>query len=144
MGTEYIPPEVDDDQGQENPDPRHAADVAMAARQVYMEPDLPHYLGAMDVVCTDCEAKHYLAEKLSHSSIRNPKFGICCLQGQVKLDPPQPPPAGLKQLWTSGNEVSKVFHKFPRRCSARSRTQMSELFRKKSPFGGISRCARSE
>lgn len=111
----YRPPEVDDDQGQDNPDPRHAAHVAMAARQAYVEPDLPHHLGAMDVICTNCKAKHYLAEKLFHSSQRNPKFGMCCLQGQVKLDPPQPPPAGLKQLWTSGNEVSKTFRKFPRR-----------------------------
>ena len=46
---------------------------------------LLHYLGPMGVICPHCHALHFDAEKLAKSTIYNPKFGMCCLQGQVDL-----------------------------------------------------------
>ena len=57
-------------------------------------------LGGMNVHCPDCGALHWLREKLSKSSNHNPCFGSCCLQGQVQLPIPHPPPSLLQCLLT--------------------------------------------
>ncbi|KAG5347434.1 hypothetical protein C0989_011882, partial [Termitomyces sp. Mn162] len=49
-------------------------------RQPYLM--APHYLGPMTVICPHCQALHFDAEKLTRSTRNNPKFGMCCLQGQ--------------------------------------------------------------
>ncbi|KAG5348541.1 hypothetical protein C0989_010036 [Termitomyces sp. Mn162] len=54
-------------------------------RQPYLIEYPPHYLGPMTVICPHCQALHFDAEKLTKSTIYNPKFGMCCLQGQVNL-----------------------------------------------------------
>ncbi|KAG5323722.1 hypothetical protein C0989_011959, partial [Termitomyces sp. Mn162] len=51
-------------------------------RQPYLIEYPPHYLGSMTVICPHCQALHFDAEKLTKSTIYNPKFGMCCLQGQ--------------------------------------------------------------
>ncbi|KAF8448844.1 hypothetical protein L210DRAFT_3339939, partial [Boletus edulis BED1] len=51
----------------------------------YTEPIEPHSLGPMDIRCSHCQALHFISEKLSNSGVRNPRFGMCCLQGQVDL-----------------------------------------------------------
>jgi hypothetical protein len=58
-----------------------------------------HFLGRMSVVCPDCHAYHWEAERLSTSSRLNPKFGICCLQGKIKLPLLSDPPKELKDLY---------------------------------------------
>ncbi|KAG5319771.1 hypothetical protein C0989_000878, partial [Termitomyces sp. Mn162] len=68
-----IPPQLDPIQ----PVPR--------GRQPYLIEYPPHYLGPMTVICPHCQALHFDAEKLTKSTIYNPKFGMCCLQGQVNL-----------------------------------------------------------
>jgi len=49
--------------------------------------------GLMSIKCQHCEAYFYKDEKFTRSSIKNPKFGLCCGDGKVKLravaDPPQ-------------------------------------------------------
>ncbi|KAG5333727.1 hypothetical protein C0989_005025, partial [Termitomyces sp. Mn162] len=54
-------------------------------RQPYLIEYPPHYLGPMTVICPHCQALHFDAEKLTKSTRNNPKFGMCCLQGQVNL-----------------------------------------------------------
>ena len=54
---------------------------------LYQEPATRHSLGPMDVQCPHCHALHFKCEKLTNSSVVNPKFGICCLQGQIQLPP---------------------------------------------------------
>ncbi|KAF6172190.1 hypothetical protein GIB67_024812 [Kingdonia uniflora] len=44
-----------------------------------------HFLGQMDVVCMHCSTLHWKDEQLSNSSIINPLFGQCCLQGKIKV-----------------------------------------------------------
>ena len=46
-----------------------------------------HYsdLESMDVICPSCKALHWMAEKLTKSSQRNPKFGMCCYSGKIDL-----------------------------------------------------------
>jgi hypothetical protein len=60
-------------------------DEALIARQPF-DPSQPvHSLGRMDVPCPDCGALHWMAEKLTNSSKTNPRFGMCCFQGKIKL-----------------------------------------------------------
>ena len=58
----------------------------------YVEPNVRFSLGNMDVICPECGARHFDSEKLTSSTRCVKKFGICCLQGKVKLpnlsDPP--------------------------------------------------------
>ena len=45
----------------------------------------PHSCGAMNIKCRECGALMWIGDKLSTSSIKAPKFGLCCLSGMVKL-----------------------------------------------------------
>ena len=49
----------------------------------YREPQSQHSLGLMDLECAKCGAMHFMSEKLTRSAKRSPKFGVCCLQGQI-------------------------------------------------------------
>ena len=69
----------------------------------YTEPVEPHSLGHMNVECHHCRALHFMTEKLSNSSARNPCFGLCCLQGQVSLPPIQRWPHTLQDLYDSAD-----------------------------------------
>lgn len=51
----------------------------------YTEPPHHHSLGEMNIRCSHCQSLHFDSERLTNSSKRNPKFGSCCLQGQIKL-----------------------------------------------------------
>ncbi|KIK33381.1 hypothetical protein CY34DRAFT_99690, partial [Suillus luteus UH-Slu-Lm8-n1] len=74
----------------------------------YREPIILHYLGRLDVECPNCHAMHFISERLSNSSIWTPRFGMCCLQGQVSLLPfPQWPPE-LQEAYTDRTFVSKI------------------------------------
>ncbi|KAH9053086.1 hypothetical protein EDB87DRAFT_1569732, partial [Lactarius vividus] len=59
--------------------------------------------------CPDCKALHWLAERLTKSSMRNPKFGMCCFSGKISLPPLQSPPLELSQLLISQDQLSKAF-----------------------------------
>ena len=63
----------------------------------------------MDVQCPDCGALHWLAEKYSSSSQRNPRFGTCCSEGRVHLPASEAPPEPLRTLLTSDDNHSKSF-----------------------------------
>ena len=64
-------------------------------------PDQRHFLGPMNLQCPYCHALHFTAEKLSNSTIREPKFGMCCLSGQIDLPPFPPAPRELRDLATT-------------------------------------------
>ncbi|TFK83719.1 hypothetical protein K466DRAFT_455289, partial [Polyporus arcularius HHB13444] len=63
----------------------------------------------MNVVCSHCSALHWYDESLSNSSRRNPKFGVCCLQGQVSLPLPSLPPQPLRDLMNGAHPRSRHF-----------------------------------
>ncbi|KAI9432367.1 hypothetical protein H4582DRAFT_1787791, partial [Lactarius indigo] len=69
-----------------------------------------HNLGDLTIQCSDCKALHWLAERLSRSSMRNPKFGMCCYTGKISLPPLQQPPPELSHLLTSQDPIGKNFH----------------------------------
>ncbi|CAG8670847.1 2623_t:CDS:2, partial [Acaulospora morrowiae] len=88
-----------------------------------------HKLGEMNVECSQCQALHWIEEKVA-GSIRAPIFGMCCAKGKVKLPPiGQPPvpllnllidedsrshldPITLEQLQAMLNEVNPYVHVF--------------------------------
>ena len=67
------------------PAPALAAHPLPLARQPFDHNWPVHYMGKMDIICTDCQALHWLSEKLVISSQINPKFGMCCYQGKIKV-----------------------------------------------------------
>lgn len=67
--------------------------------RIYTKSVEPHTLGPMNIQCSNCHALHFISEKLSSSGVRNPRFGICCLQGQVDLPHIQRWPRDLQELF---------------------------------------------
>ncbi|XP_043468035.1 uncharacterized protein LOC122502175 [Leptopilina heterotoma] len=65
-----------------------------------------HYLGAMDILCIHCNAKHFVAEKVSN---KGNSFNDCCSHGNVKLDPLPDPPEMLKKLFDGTHVWSSHF-----------------------------------
>ena len=51
----------------------------------YVEPIQSHSLGPMNIQCPNCHALHFMSEKLTNSGVCEPRFDMCCLQGQVNL-----------------------------------------------------------
>jgi hypothetical protein len=89
-----------------------------AGRQPYQEPPVRHNLGPMNTLCTKCYAPHFAGEKLSASSVNHPRFGMCCLQGQIHLDPFLEPPQTLKNLLTGFTPQSNTFREKIRQYNA--------------------------
>ncbi|RXW11836.1 hypothetical protein EST38_g14019 [Candolleomyces aberdarensis] len=83
--------------------------VLGAARRPYQEPQARHELGRMNIQCPDCRALHWLDEKLSSSSARSPKFGLCCDSGQVRLPRLEDPPPALRDLFTGEDRQALEF-----------------------------------
>ncbi|EGO30370.1 hypothetical protein SERLADRAFT_431904 [Serpula lacrymans var. lacrymans S7.9] len=77
---------------------RQAQVICQEAQQPYVEPLYCHTLHNMEVECHNCGVLHWDTESLTSSSRIHPKFGVCCLQGQVRLDPFQEAPAALRCL----------------------------------------------
>src|SRR6202050_1525748 len=75
----------------------------------YQEPAHRHSLGPINVEYPNCHALHCKSEKLVHSSNANPKFGVCCLQGQIQLPALSEPPQLLHQLLTSSSPRARKF-----------------------------------
>ncbi|KAG2337894.1 hypothetical protein BDR05DRAFT_1004682, partial [Suillus weaverae] len=74
----------------------------------YSEPIVLHTLGPLNVECPNCHARHFACEKLSKSTLQNPRFGMCCLQGQVSLPPFPSWPPELQQAYTNRTFISKI------------------------------------
>ena len=68
-----------------------------------------HYMGRMDVVCSDCEALHWTSEKLSTSLVGSPKFGMCCFSGKIKIPRLDNPPPELLHLLSGQEDMCKKF-----------------------------------
>jgi Helitron helicase-like domain at N-terminus len=79
------------------------------ARTVYQDPATRHSLGPMTIQCPQCDALHFAAEKLSISTRNIPKFGMCCLTGQIVLPPFPPPPQDLRHLFDGTSPHSQEF-----------------------------------
>ena len=83
-----------------SPPPPPPLAVFPPAGRPYHEPIEHHNLGPMTVHCPHCHALHFMVERLTRSSLRNPHFGMCCLQGQVDLPRIQPWPPVLQNLYS--------------------------------------------
>ncbi|XP_026420322.1 uncharacterized protein LOC113316331 [Papaver somniferum] len=68
-----------------------------------------NYLGKMDVPCSFCGALHWIDEKLTESSFKNPKFGKCCHKGKFNLPALCTPPDSLRELFEGDDDKSKTF-----------------------------------
>ncbi|KAG2204923.1 hypothetical protein INT45_006334 [Circinella minor] len=56
-----------------------------------------HFLGSMDIECTDCHAQLWVQERVYSSSLRRPRFNLCCQQGSVQLPELSPAPTEIIQ-----------------------------------------------
>src|ERR1700761_6410170 len=88
---------------------RRRPDELPLARQPYVEPTGRHLLDRMDVSCSHCHAKHWIEERVSTSSLRNPKFGMCCNHGKVIIDTLEDAPQELRTLFEGDSVQAKEF-----------------------------------
>ena len=87
-----------------------AAAVQLPLARQPFDRNWPVYdMGKMDVPCPDCEALHWISEKLSHSSQMHPKFGMCCFKGKIRLPKIEVPPAKLLNYLWGQDIISKEF-----------------------------------
>jgi len=63
----------------------------------------------LSVICPHCHALHFDCEKLTSSWVNYPKFGMCCLQGQIQLPSLQPLTGILHNYLTGDNYFSREF-----------------------------------
>ena len=75
----------------------------------YQKLQVRHFWGPMDVECVKCHAVHFKCDKLANSSNASPKFGVCCLQGQINLSILSQPPHVLHHLLTSSAPCTQKF-----------------------------------
>jgi len=73
-----------------------------------------HVLPKRHIKCPYCESLMWIEEKTSKSSKKNPKFGLCCLSGQIKLAKEIKLPDSLYQLLIGTNKESKLFRTYIR------------------------------
>ena len=57
----------------------------------------------LTVICPHCHALHFDCEKLTFSRVNYPKFGMCCLQGQIQL-PSLQLLTGILHNYLTGND----------------------------------------
>ena len=88
------------------PPPAAVAELPEAQRP-FSDAGQVHNLGHMDVACSGCGALHWMDEKLSSSSLTNPKFGMCCFSGKMDLPKLHDLPPELHELFTGTGDVAK-------------------------------------
>ncbi|KAK0434407.1 uncharacterized protein EV420DRAFT_1244047, partial [Desarmillaria tabescens] len=88
------------------------------ARRPYVEPHSQHSIGKMKWLCEYCGAPHWYNERLKSKSRTRPHFGLCCLQGQVKLPHLLPAPGVLHNLLCGVSLMSNTFLKNIRQYNA--------------------------
>ena len=63
----------------------------------------------LSVICPYCYTLYFDCEKLTSSWVNHPKFGICCLQGQIQLLSLQPLTGILHNYLTGDDYSSREF-----------------------------------
>jgi len=81
------------------------------AGQPFIETNIEYNnLGMLAIICPYCYALHFDCEKLRSSWVNYPKFGMCCLQGQIQLPLLQPLTGILYNYLTGDDYPSREFH----------------------------------
>jgi hypothetical protein len=78
----------------------------------------PLDLGKMSIVCSDCDAKHWIGELPSNSSKSNMFWTSCCNKGAVKPPLLMDPPDFLKGLLQNTDQQSRQFRASIRQYNA--------------------------
>ena len=68
-----------------------------------------HRLGQCSKICQQCEAQHWIEERMSRTSIANPDFSLCCAKGKVSLPDPVCPPDELRNLLVDQTQGRLLF-----------------------------------
>jgi len=67
-----------------------------------------HNLGPCNIICSSCNALHWIEERSYRSTIDNPSFYTCCQNGQVNLTAFPDAPEPLKSLLQDNTDG--IFH----------------------------------
>ncbi|UPX14727.1 uncharacterized protein EKO05_0005201 [Ascochyta rabiei] len=65
----------------------------------------------MQVPCSACGALHWIDERKSTTSVTDPRFTLCCLDGEVNLPALTPLPSYLYQLLNTNTLAARHFRK---------------------------------
>ncbi|KAF5201554.1 hypothetical protein FRX31_008859, partial [Thalictrum thalictroides] len=81
-------------------------DLAVPLAPIVNLPEERHFLGRMNVVCRYCSALHWVDERLSNSTSNTSLFGMCCLQGKIRLPLLSPLPPAIRSLYEDFNPLA--------------------------------------
>lgn len=70
---------------------------------------LRHVIETRSMRCSKCNALMWLSERLKSSSLKSPKFSLCCLSGSIKIPNVDPIPDKLRELLTGSDQKSEYF-----------------------------------
>jgi hypothetical protein len=73
-----------------------------------------HVIAEQKPKCPNCDALLWIEERLANSTVKKPKFGICCKQGCISLPKNKELPATYLELLTSENKESVDFSTYIR------------------------------
>ena len=100
------PPFIEPD---ELPPPPENTNALPEARKPFNRNWPVHSLGKMDVKCSNCQALHWMDERLVRSTKQTPLFGMCCTSGKIKLPKLEDPPGEILNLLSGQDHISKQF-----------------------------------
>ena len=78
--------------------------VPIARQPNISQVTLRHEIGHMTYECTHCKAQHWLEERVSSSTLRNPEYPACCAKGKVQLPEIRSAPPELLKLFTANDQ----------------------------------------
>ena len=83
--------------------------LPLARQSLISQQSYRHSLGPCNIICSSCEALHWIHERSYRSTIHNPLFFSCCQRGQIVLPSFPDAPEPLKSLLEEQTEGISTF-----------------------------------
>ena len=90
-------------------DQRRQIHLPLARQSLISQQSYRHSLGPCNIICSSCEALHWIHERSYRSTIHNPLFFSCCQRGQILLPSFPDAPEPLKSLLEEQTEGISTF-----------------------------------
>src|SRR5438045_2045020 len=59
--------------------------LPLARQSLILQKSYRHSVGPCNIICSSCQARHWIHERSYPSTIHNPLFFTCCQRGQILL-----------------------------------------------------------
>jgi len=83
--------------------------LPLAHQPLILQKSYRYSLGPCNIICSSCQARHWIHEHSYPSTIHNPLFFTCCQRGQILLPTFPDAPEPLKSLLQEQTEGISTF-----------------------------------